>query len=232
MPIPQQKTQGACLFDLDGTLAATDEDLCAALNIMLRRRDKPPVRAADMQIAVSRGGRAMIAQGFSLPPAREGESAEMDALFAEFIAVYEENICVHSRLYPGVQPTLEGLRAAGIPLGVITNKPAATARMLLEKLAVMEYFPLLIGGDSLAERKPHPLPFLHALEALGCEAGASVMVGDNRPDTEGAAAAGLASVAVSFGYRDVALEELGADMIIHAFDDLPRALREFGFSLD
>ena len=241
MPLSKQKTPppsapalgapapaAACLFDLDGTLAATARDLCDALNAMLRRRNLPELAEQDSHAAISRGGRALIARGFHIPFAAEGESAEMDALFEEFMALYEAGLCVHSRLFTGVETQLRRLQRLGVALGVVTNKREATARRLLQALGVMHFFPVLVGGDSLAERKPHPLPFRHALETLGAAAEASVMVGDSRPDIEGARNAGLTSIVVSFGYSDVAVESLAADAVIDGFDQLPETLRRLG----
>ena len=232
MATSKQKTPppdaGACLFDLDGTLASTARDLCDALNVMLRRRNRAELAERDSHAAISRGGRALIARGFGIPFVQEGESAEMDALFEEFIAVYEQGLCVHSRLFPGVEAQLRRLRASGVALGVVTNKREATARRLLQALGVMDFFAVLVGGDSLAERKPHPLPFRHALAALGAAPAASAMVGDSRPDVEGARNAGLASIVVSFGYSDVAVESLAADAVLDDFDRLPETLRRLG----
>ena len=233
MTVSKQKISSAngsaCLFDVDGTLASTARDLCAALNVMLRRRNRTEMAERDSHAAISRGGRALIAQGFGIPFTQEGESAEMDALFEEFITVYEEGLCVHSHLFPGAKEQLHRLREKGVALGVVTNKRAATAQRLLEALGVMPFFSVLVGGDSLAQRKPHPLPFLHALEVLGVPATASVMVGDSRSDVEGARNAGLASIVVSFGYSDVAVEDLAADAIVDDFGRLPQALRQLGF---
>ena len=233
MGVSKRKTSpangGACLFDLDGTLASTARDLCDALNVMLRRRNMAEMAERDSHAAISRGGRALIARGFGIPFTQEGENAEMDALFDEFIAIYEQGLCVHSRLFPGVKAQLQRLREAGVALGVVTNKRESTARRLLEKLGVMHFFAVLVGGDSLEQRKPHPMPFFHALEILGARASDSVMVGDSRTDVDGARNAGLASIVVSFGYSDVAVEDLAADAILDDFGRLPQALRQLGF---
>ncbi|MCY4053191.1 MAG: HAD-IA family hydrolase [Hyphomicrobiales bacterium] len=229
MVVSKQKTStptGVCLFDLDGTLASTSKDLCSALNRMLQRRGMNGVDESDRALcaAISKGGRAMIAHGFGIPPAQEGESEEMDALFEEFMSVYEEGLCVHTHLFDGLLEQLEDLRDRNIALGVVTNKREAPARRLLEELNVMDFFPVLIGGDSLAERKPHPLPMLHAIETLGGAPAASVMVGDSGTDTRGAQNAGIKSVVVTFGYSDVPVETLGADVILDDYRNLSGAL--------
>lgn len=228
MLLSKQKTSsvecGACLFDLDGTLANTARDLCAALNEMLRHRGLTEISERDSWTAISKGGRAMIAQGFEISFAKEGESAEMDALFEEFMAIYEQNLCVHSHLFAGVREQLISLRKREVPLGVVTNKRETTARRLLEALGVMEFFPVVIGGNTLPKRKPHPLPMQYALEALGGAPETSAMIGDSRVDVEGARRAGIASIVVSYGYSDVAVENLGADIILDDFGKLPEAL--------
>ena len=233
MVVSKQKTSpptGVCLFDLDGTLASTSKDLCNALNRMLQKRGMNEVDESDRSLcaAISKGGRAMIAHGFGIPWVQEGESEEMDALFEEFMSVYEEDLCVHTYLFDGLLDQLEGLRAKGVALGVVTNKREAPARRLLEELNVMDFFPVLIGGDSLAERKPHPLPMLHAIETLGGTPAASVMVGDSGTDTRGAQNTGIKSVVVTFGYSDVPVETLGADVILDDYRDLSGALERLG----
>lgn len=233
MAVSKQKTSaptGVCLFDLDGTLASTSKDLCNALNQMLRRRGRREAEENDRSLcaAISRGGRAMIAHGFGIPPAQEGESEEMDALFEEFMLVYEEGLCVHTYLFDGLLEQLMNLRERGVALGVVTNKREAPARRLLEELNVMDFFPVLIGGDSLAERKPHPLPMRHAIETLGGTLAASVMVGDSGTDIKGAQNAGIKSVVVTFGYSDVPVETLGADFILGDYQNLPAALDRLG----
>lgn len=215
---------GVCLFDLDGTLASTSRDLFAALNKMLRNRGMTEVSEHDSSAAISRGGRAMIAEGFGIDFAEEGEDTELDALFEEFITIYEQNLCVHSYLFGGVKEQLARLRKQEVPLGVVTNKREVPARRLLEALGVMDYFTVLVGGNTLTERKPHPLPMQHAVEALGGTLATSVMIGDSRTDVEGARNAGIASIVVSFGYSDVAVKSLGADLVLDDFGALPEAL--------
>ena len=220
------KIGGVCLFDLDGTLASTSKDLCNALNRMLRRRGKREVDEQERQLraAISRGGRAMIAHGFGIPFVKEGDSEEMDALFEEFMSVYEEDLCVHTYLFDGIVEQLENLKQRNIALGVVTNKREGPARRLLEALDVMSFFPVLIGGDSLAERKPHPLPMRYAVQTLGGTLATSVMVGDSSPDVKGAQNAGIKSVVVSFGYSDIPVESLGADVILSDYQSLSDAL--------
>lgn len=230
MPLSKQKTSGRdiCLFDLDGTLASTSKDLCNALNRMLRRRGMPEVSEEACRPAISKGGRGLMSLGFGIPVVPQGANQEMDALFDEFIDIYEQDLCVHSYLFAGVRDELVRLREDGVALGVVTNKREATARRLLETLEAMDFFEILIGGDTLEERKPHPLPMQHAIEALGGKLSSAVMVGDSRADIEGARNAGIASIVVTFGYSDVAVESLGADVVLHDYGDLPQALERLG----
>lgn len=232
MLVSKQKTfsggSDICLFDLDGTLASTSGDLSSALNQMLRRRGMKEVSEKACHPAISHGVRGLLELGFGIPAGEEGESKERDALAEEFFDLYEKDLCVHSKLFPGVRDELVRLREEGVALGVVTNKYEATARRLLIELEAMEYFEILIGGDTLEERKPHPLPMCHAVEALGGELSGAVMIGDSRADIEGARNAGIASIVVSFGYSDVAVESLGANAILHGYDDLPQTLEGLG----
>ncbi len=188
------------LFDLDGTLLDTAPDMLATVNTLRARRDLAPVPMAGFRDQVSRGARAMIAAG--MPESASDDPQASAALVAEFLAAYQADICRHSALFPGMAQVLDALDARGVPAAIVTNKPVALAGQLLHALDLHRRFVTVIGGDSLAERKPHPLPLLVACERMGVAPGRVLMVGDDRRDIEAGRAAGSRTVAAAWGYAD------------------------------
>ena len=214
------------LFDLDGTLVETAPDLWGALNHVLVERGHPPLALEQVRHLVGNGARFLLARGFWGEDAEPPEGDEtFEAAVRAFLDYYRDHIADTSHPFPGVVATLERLRAAGLPLAVVTNKPEALSRLLLDRLGLSGYFSCLVGGDTLPERKPHPLPLRHALERLGVAPALGVMVGDSRTDADAAHAAGCPLVLVTFGYnRGLPLHRLGPDALLDRFDRLADVL--------
>jgi phosphoglycolate phosphatase len=139
-----------------------------------------------------------------------------------FLACYADNLFTRSRLYPDVEVTLDGLRARGVRLACITNKRFSFSDALLTKAGVRDRFELLLGGDSLAEKKPSPLPLTTAAERLGVPAAAAMLVGDSHQDLRAAKSAGYSFVFAGYGYGKVDETELGAAPRIARFADIGR----------
>ncbi|WP_394005024.1 phosphoglycolate phosphatase [Luteimonas sp. WGS1318] len=184
------------LFDLDGTLLDSAPDMLATVNRMLGSRGRAPVTLSDIRPVVSRGARAMASVAFP-----ELDADGVAALVPEFLAVYGEELGRHSRPFDGVEAMLAALEAAGTRWGIVTNKPEGLAQRILPQLGWQDRCAVLIGGDTLAERKPHPLPLLHAAEAIGLAPAACVYVGDDARDIIAARAAGMPSIVALWGYR-------------------------------
>lgn len=203
----------AVLFDLDGTLLDSAPDFVATAADMLAARGRPPISLEALRPVVSKGSRAMLAVAF---PELPGD--ERDALIPEFLQRYQALIGQHATLFDGVAGMLAALDAAGVRWGIVTNKPEYLARLILPQHGWQARCAVLVGGDSLPERKPHPLPLLHAAQAIGIAPSHCVYVGDDERDIIAARAAGMPSVAALWGYRladddpaswnaDVALED-------------------------
>ena len=211
------------LFDLDGTLADTNPDLHAAMNHILGQHGLTPLPQDRVRHLIG-GGAAMILQrGF----AEHGitlSKADMAAATEEFVLWYDQNIDHGTRIFDNLMPILDRARARNIKMGVVTNKREGLAAKLLFRLNLQAYFDLLVGGDSLATRKPEPEMVLTAMTRLGGTAQNTVLLGDSEADTGAARAAGVKCVCVSFGYRRIPLEELGADAIIDDYAELPDTL--------
>ena len=184
------------LFDLDGTLLDSAPDMAATVNRMREARGQGPMLLAELRPHVSKGSRAMSAAAF---PELGGEvSGEM---IREFLDIYERELGRHSVLFDGVAELLDAIEADGARWGIVTNKPEYLARQVMPQLGWDSRSAILIGGDSLAQRKPHPLPLLHSAQALGVGIADCIYVGDDQRDIDAALAAGMKSVVALWGYR-------------------------------
>ncbi len=184
------------LFDLDGTLLDSAPDMLATVNRMRAARGQGPMPLADLRPHVSKGARAMSAAAF---PGLGGEVP--GEMIREFLDLYEQELGRHSLLFDGVPDLLNAIEAAGSRWGIVTNKPEYLARQVVPQLGWDERCAILVGGDTLPQRKPHPLPLLHAAGQLGVAIEDCVYVGDDQRDIEAARAAGMRSVVALWGYR-------------------------------
>ncbi|HEX2555864.1 MAG TPA: phosphoglycolate phosphatase [Microvirga sp.] len=217
----------AVLLDLDGTLVDSAEDLRDALNEILGRQGLRPVTPAEVRAMIGDGVLKLVERGLTRTG---GDPARAADLVPAFLEAYEPRASRKTVLYPGVLDTLRRLRAAGLRLAVVTNKPEAATRQILDALGLAGLIEVVIGGDTLPRRKPDPAPVAAALRALGIAPEAAAMVGDNHHDVEAGHGAGLRTVLVGYGYAHGAPATLGADRVIDAFADLPQALRDLGFA--
>lgn len=186
----------AVLFDLDGTLADTAPDMARTVNAMREARRLPPVPLERVRPHVSKGARGMIGAAFGVTP----EQAEFAALREEFLAVYADNLCVDTRLFPEMEELLGLLEGRGIAWGVVTNKFEHLARSVIDGLGLASRTAVLVGGDTCARAKPFPDPLLHAAERLALSPAAVLYVGDDERDVQAARAAGMPVLAAGYGY--------------------------------
>lgn len=191
----------AVLFDLDGTLVDSVPDLAGAVDGTLTELGRARAGEARVREWVGNGAERLIKR--ALTGQMDGEPpAELTAwALARFFEHYGERLSGESRLYGGVREGLAALRSHGLALAVVTNKPERFVAPLLEALGIGEQFSVLVGGDTLSEKKPHPAPLLHAASELGCEPEAALMVGDSRNDVLAARRAGMPIICVPYGYN-------------------------------
>jgi phosphoglycolate phosphatase len=212
-------TPPIAVFDLDGTLADTAGDLVATLNVILEREGMQPLPAEKASDMIGAGARALISRGFEAA-GKELLPAHLETLFHQFMAQYGENICVQTRLYPGVTAALDRLEAAGFLLAVCTNKVEEHSVRLLDALGVGHRFAANCGRDTFPFFKPDPRHLTLTIRRAGGNPAQAVMVGDSRTDVVTAQNAGVPVIAVPFGYTDVPVRSLGPDRVIDHFDEL------------
>jgi len=212
------------VFDLDGTLADTAEDLLSAANVALAHggRNARLTVARDSATAFA-GGRAMLREGLGRDGTRWDE-AEIDRLFPVLIEAYGAAIDTHTRLYDGAEEALERIARAGWGLAVCTNKPAALAETLLERLGIRSRFAAMLGADSLDVRKPDPRHLLETIRLAGGARDRAVLVGDTVTDREAARAAGVPCVLVGFGPVGAGVASLEPEALLPHYDDLDAIL--------
>jgi len=211
-------------FDLDGTLLDTSGDLAAAVNHALTSVDRPALSVEQVKPMIGGGARHMLKQGLTATGGYD--EAMLDTLHARLLAYYEANICVLTRPYPGVVDALDALAAKGVTLGIVTNKIERFARTVLGELGLIDRFACILGGDTMSESKPSPMP-IHEM-VRQCGGGRAAFVGDSIFDIQAGQAAGLPTVACSYGFLMQPVEDLGADAVIDGFDALIPTLEKLG----
>ena len=207
-------------FDLDGTLADTAPDLAAALNHTLGRLGRPEVDPQSVRHLVGHGARALLRKALG------GDDTLIEDVLPIYLDFYAAHICVGTTLYPGLEDAMDALAARGVKLAICTNKPERLTHLLVDALGWRGRFAAIVGADTLAVRKPDPLPLLEAIaRAGGAKDGRrAAFVGDSITDAETARAAGVPFVAVSFGFSDRPVEALGADAVIDDYAELIEVL--------
>ena len=207
----------AVLFDLDGTLLDSAPDMLATANRLREAQGLAPMALAQLRPHVSKGSRAMLSAAFP-----QLDAAAREAMVPLFLEAYLQELGGHSVLFDDIETLLATLEAEGATWGIVTNKPEYLAREILPQLGWETRCAVLIGGDTLAEKKPHPLPLLVAAERMGFAARDCVYVGDDERDIEAARAAGMPCIAALWGYRQDHEQpaEWGADSVLAAPSDL------------
>ena len=192
-------TLSAVLFDLDGTLLDTAPDMVAALDALLAEHGHGPVDYAPTRLHVSKGAIGLInvafgALGINLP------EAHRLSLRDRYLELYAQQLCRQTTLFDGMAEVLARLEGAGMHWGIVTNKPGFLAEPLLEQLGLLRRSAVLVSGDTLPERKPHPQPLLYAASRLDVMPAQVVYVGDDTRDIEAGNAAGMMTVAAAYGF--------------------------------
>jgi len=193
--INMKKNKGV-LFDLDGTLLDTANDLGEALNYVLQNRGLNPVSRERYRPVASDGSKGLLELGFG----ERINEFDFDELREEFLTRYEQNIAVHTSLYPNIELLLTSLNNMNIPWGIVTNKPENLSKILVPKFPQFKQCKVLIAGDTLAQRKPHPAPVLFACKQLAIAPKECIYVGDAPRDIEAGNRANMYTIIAQWGY--------------------------------
>lgn len=213
------------LFDLDGTLVDSAPDLVDALNATLALEGVAPLPEPQIRSLLGAGARALIERGLKVA-GREVTRDRMDALFFAFLEHYQSHIADRSRIFPGVEPALDRLDAAGCRLAVATNKLEGLAVSLLDQLGLTKRFVVVCGQDTFRDAQGRNIPkpdrrmLLETIAKAGGTPERAVMVGDSRADVEAARNSGVPAIGVTFGYTDAPIESFAPDVVISHFDQL------------
>jgi N-acetyl-D-muramate 6-phosphate phosphatase len=185
----------AVLFDLDGTLLDTAPDMSGALNDLRLENSLPALPYEAVRPSVSHGSTRLVQLGF---PGVDGE--RFASLQRRFLDIYGARVSRETRLFEGMDAVLADLARRRIPVGIVTNKPARLTDALLAQLGLRECFVAVVSGDTVSERKPHPMPMLHAAKLANTAAQACLYVGDAERDIQAAHAADMRALVATYGY--------------------------------
>jgi N-acetyl-D-muramate 6-phosphate phosphatase len=188
-------TLRAVLFDLDGTLLDTAPDMVGALNRLREEHALAPLPFDSVRSAVSHGSGRVVKTGFP-----NADAEHLAALQQRFLEIYRGALCQETRLFAGMDEVLEALASWRMKSGIVTNKPAWLTDPLLADLGIRGRFACVVSGDTLAERKPHPLPLLHAAALAEVRPDECIYVGDAQRDVQAAHAAEMPALVANYGY--------------------------------
>ncbi len=211
------------IFDLDGTLIDSAPDLARALNLLLAELDRPPLEFDQVQRLIGDGAPTLVGRALDLAGARY-DSTGFGALLERYREIYLANLTVETRVYPRVPETLGALRDAGYESIVCTNKFQLPTERILEVFGLRRFFDAVAGGDVVPARKPDPVHLRAGLDLVGAVATQAVMIGDGINDVGAARAAGIPMILLPSGYGEIAAADLGGDLLIEDFAEVPAAL--------
>jgi len=209
------------LIDVDGTLVDSVPDLAYCVDEMMKQLDMPAHGEAKVREWVGNGVERLVRRALIGQLEGEPDEALFEKAYPIFMALYAENTSKRSMLYPGVREGLDYLKSAGFQLGCVTNKAAQFTIPLLKDLGIHDDFEIVVSGDTLAKKKPDPMPLLHVAEHLGVTPGEATMIGDSVSDVKAARAAGFQIICMSYGYNHgVDIREANPDAVIDSMTEL------------
>jgi phosphoglycolate phosphatase len=215
------------LIDVDGTLVDSVPDLAFCVDEMMKRLGREPRGEASVRNWVGNGVERLVRRALTGQLEGEPDEADFQKAYPVFLELYADNTSKRSHLYPGVRDGLDYLKAAGYQLGCVTNKAEQCTVPLLKDLGVYDDFAIVVSGDTLEHKKPHPAPLLHAAEFFKVEPAQALMVGDSISDVKAARAAGFMIACVPYGYNhgeDVRVAE--PDLMIETLASLRSELEQ------
>jgi phosphoglycolate phosphatase len=217
-PLEECSLVRAVLFDLDGTLVDSAPDLAHAGNLLRLRRSLEPLPLSAFRPMTGAGARGMLSIALGVAPS----AADFEALKDEFLEAYAGCLTRSTHVFADVAPVLDALDASGLAWGVVTNKAERFARPVVEGVGLAGRSSVLVCGDTLPRAKPFPDPLIEAARRMGLNCGECIYVGDDLRDVQAGRAAGMATVAVRWGYLGLgdSIEQWGADHVISQPEEL------------
>ncbi len=208
-------------FDLDGTLVDTAPDLVRALNVCMQGSGLVPTRIEQVRAIIGQGARALIERAFSLGGITPTPD-DVDKRLTHFLDDYAANIAQDSRVFDGVTGVLSALTNAGARLTICTNKAEVLTKKLLDAVELKQYFDAVVCPENVSAKKPDPAHLLRAIHPSS--AAQAIMVGDSAADLQSARAANVPIILMSYGYSQPSATELGADIVLDHFNQIPDAV--------
>lgn len=222
MPVPN-----LIIFDLDGTLIDSVPDIAVAVDAALEELERPAAGETRVRDWVGNGATRLLHRALTGDMQGEANPTEFGRAMEAFDRHYSQRLWQASACYPGVPEVLGQLRERGARLACVTNKPERFTQPLLEQTGLEVYFDLILAGDSLAAKKPDPLPLLTAMERCSTSPDATLMVGDSASDVGAARAAGVGVACLSYGYNHGSdVRELNPDQVFDSLFELLNWLEE------
>ena len=206
------------LFDLDGTLIDTAPDMAAALDMLCREENQPPVSYEQVRPVVSNGSVALIMLAFC----DVEDEKRLEYLKQRYLDIYLNNICIDSTPFKGIETVLDHIEHNGLNWGVVTNKPGWLTLPLMDSLQLVQRAATIVSGDTTENSKPHPDPMHHACDEANSESAECLYVGDARRDIEAGKNAGMKTLVANYGYigMNEDINTWGADAIINTPEEI------------
>lgn len=213
----------AVLFDLDGTLVDSAPDLAGAVDGMRVKRGLPSLPLVDYRPMAGAGARGMLGIAFGLAP----DHPDFNDLREEFFVAYEGRLTQETQVFHGIPELLATLTQRGLPWGVVTNKASRFTVPLTQAMSLFHTAGAIVSGDTTPHAKPHPAPLLEAARLLGLDPACCMYVGDDERDIVAGLAAGMATVAATYGYlgQQSDVSRWGAHAVIHSPAELQQLLQ-------
>jgi phosphoglycolate phosphatase len=213
------------LIDVDGTLVDSVPDLAFCVDEMLGQLGLPARGEDRVRHWVGNGVERLVERALTDDLDGFPDKALMARALPIFLGLYAENTCVRSCLYPGVREGLDYMKSAGYKLGCVTNKAEAFTIPLLKQLGIYDAFAIVVSGDTLARKKPDPLPLLHVAAFFEVKPANAMMLGDSVSDVKAARAAGFQITCMTYGYNHGAnIADAGPDALIDSMSELESLL--------
>lgn len=230
-PIPVESIK-LLVFDLDGTLIDSAQDLCNSVNATLAAFNRPPLPDTQVATYIGNGVRALVQRALAADDGVEPTPELLDQAHAFFLEYYRDHKLDFTYAYDGVLDALAALRTVhdqpGVPprtMAVLTNKPVRPAQAICEALGLAPYFLDIYGGNSFSTKKPDPEGLLSLMQQAGAQSGETVMIGDSKVDVETARNAGAWSIGCTFGLAPGSLEAMPPDVLVDSPADWTAALQ-------